>query len=99
MTRRVSPAPGRCGHLGKAPGARCAPGWSGMVGSCTYRVASLEPGSRGVAQNVVISVSAVMSVEMGRHKKDCHVRSTVWDTAEVTRSPGCQITFSTRLIS
>lgn len=96
MTRQVSPAPGRCGRLGKAPGAGCAPGWSGMVGSCTYRVASLEPGSRGVAQNVVISVSAMMSVEIGR--QEGLPRREQWDTAEVTRSPGCQIT-STRLIS
>lgn len=76
MTRGVSPAPGRCGHSGKAPRARWAPGWSGMVGSHTYRVVSLEPGSRGVAQNVVISVNAVMSVEIGRHKRDCHIPSS-----------------------
>lgn len=39
---RVSPAPGRCGRSGKAPRARWAPGWSGMVGSHTYTVVSLS---------------------------------------------------------
>lgn len=72
----MSPAPGRCGRSGKAPRARWAPGWSGMVGSHTYTVVSLEPGSRGVAWNVVISVNPVMRVEIGRHKRDCHVPSS-----------------------
>ena len=37
-------------------GSWWAPGWSGMVGSCTYRVVSLESGSLVVAWNFVITV-------------------------------------------
>ena len=47
-----------------------------MVGSHTYMVVSLEPGSRGVARNVVISVNAVMRVKIGRHKRDYHILSS-----------------------
>lgn len=71
----------------------------GMVGSHTYTVVSLEPGSRGVAWNVVISVNPVMRVEIGRRLQEGLSRTEQRDTAGVTRSPGCQVTFSTRLIS